>query len=151
MRSVQALLDLNVLLALAGRQHVFHEAAHAWFAGNAGSGWATCPITQNGLLRILTTPTYPNRLPMAEAIEVLHLFTQHPDHEFWPEDISILNERFFNLAHLRHAQAVTDAYLLGLAVSRNARLVTFDRKISRLNVPAATPDHLVCLLPGSAA
>jgi predicted nucleic acid-binding protein len=50
---VRALFDVNVLIALFDPAHVHHESAHAWWKANQSSGWATCPLTENGFVRVL--------------------------------------------------------------------------------------------------
>ncbi len=54
-----ALLDVNVLIALLDRRHIHHEPTHGWFASAQADGWATCPLSQNAVLRILGQPRYP--------------------------------------------------------------------------------------------
>ena len=84
-----ALLDVNVLIALLDPQHLSHEPAHRWFQANAGTGWATCPLTQNALLRILSNPRYPNSPggPVA-VLPLLEVILAQPDHRFWSDRLS---------------------------------------------------------------
>jgi toxin-antitoxin system PIN domain toxin len=124
------LLDVNVLMALCDPLHQQHAAAHAWFEGRRPSGWATCPITENGFVRVASNPAYPNPLKSAEqARQLLRQFTALPGHEFWKDGDTLRDtQRFPDLTDLA-ASATTDVYLLGLAVSYRGKLATFDRKI----------------------
>lgn len=128
------LLDVNVLIALSDPMHVYHEAAHRWFSSEAESAWATCPITENGFVRITSHTSYPNRPGDAVVVlDLLRRFCSHPGHRFWPGSVSLRQilpaDRAFT-----HAQ-VTDAYLLGLAVQQSGRLATFDRRLAAAVVP----------------
>ena len=60
-----ALLDVNMLIALLDEEHEKHAAATHWFNNNAITGWASCPITENGCLRIMSQGGYPNLLPIS--------------------------------------------------------------------------------------
>ena len=68
---MRALLDVNVLVALLDAAHVHHRRAATWLGRNLGAGWASCPLTQNGCLRILSSPSYPSPLPLAQVVERL--------------------------------------------------------------------------------
>lgn len=85
---IRALLDVNVLIALLDADHTLHARAIAWFAGAGAQGWASCPITQNGCVRIMSHPGYPNSLPIRAVMERLARATAGDQHEFWPDDIS---------------------------------------------------------------
>ena len=86
-----ALLDVNVLIALLDGRHVHHEQAHDWFAASQSLGWATCPLTQNAVLRILGQPRYPNSPgPPAVVALLMRELIRHPRHHFWPDAISLL-------------------------------------------------------------
>ncbi len=90
-----ALLDVNVLVALFDPMHAHHEAAHEWFAENRRDGWATCPLTENGLVRILSNPKYPGRMTtVGDAIARLGNFRESGDHTFWQDSVSICAEVF---------------------------------------------------------
>ena len=122
------LLDVNVLIALVDPHHVHHDAAHAWFADRGRSAWATCPITENGFVRVLSQPNYPNRPGDAPAaLTILRQWCATPEHRFWPDDVTLRDlvdsGTIFTSVH------VTDVYLLGLAVRNGGRLATFDRRI----------------------
>jgi hypothetical protein len=131
------LLDVNVLLALADPRHIHHEAAHAWFASRGRRGWATCPITENGFVRVASHPTYPNRPGEASvALGVLRGMCATDGHTFWTDSIS-LRDRADPGTALIHSQ-VTDVYLLALAVSNRGRLATLDQHISASIVTGGT-------------
>ena len=137
-----ALLDVNLLIALFDPDHVHHEAAHAWFAAERSSGWATCPLTENGVVRILSNPAYSASAERpAEVAARLAAFRKSGDHVFWPDDVSFCDARVFSLS-VGHRQ-LTDVYLLALAVRRDARLATFDRSIPSRAVRGVRSHHLV--------
>lgn len=125
-----ALLDVNVLVALFDPDHVHHELAHDWFEDNRASGWATCPLTENGFARVLSNPAYGS--PVArpgDVLERLGRFCESGGHEFWGDVVSLRDDRLFNRAFLNSHRHLTDIYLLGLAVKKGGRLATFDRGI----------------------
>ncbi len=142
----RALLDVNVLVALFDGDHTFNEAAHSWLEGGASAGIATCPLTENGLLRILSHPHYSKHFTLspADVIGRLERFVAHHDHEFWADEIS-LREAVFLRDHMLGSKQLTDIYLLGLAVRKGGRLVTFDPTIPLAAVDGAAPGHLVAL------
>ncbi|MFI4979220.1 MAG: TA system VapC family ribonuclease toxin [Nevskiales bacterium] len=142
---MRALLDVNVLIALLDADHVHHSAATNWLAENIDQGWASCPITQNGCVRILAQPRYPNPLPAAQVVERLAAAAATPHHEFWPDSVSLLNPAAIDRSRLLSAKQVTDAYLLALAVTHDGRFVTFDRAISLATVAGAQARHLIAL------
>ena len=141
----RALLDINVLLALLDADHVDHGRARDWIDAEIGHGWASCAITQNGFVRILSQPRYPSPVPPAVAIDRLARATGSPHHEFWSCSISLLDERVVDRSRLHSPRQVTDAYLLALAVACGGRLVTFDRSVSPSAVAGARDAHLVVL------
>lgn len=127
---MRALLDVNVLVALLDADHVHHLAAREWLAREGSAGWASCPITQNGCLRVLSHARYPNARPVAVIAERLIEATTHPLHAFWPDDISLLDTKRIDRTRIHGASQITDIYLLALAVANEGRLVTFDRSIA---------------------
>jgi toxin-antitoxin system PIN domain toxin len=136
------LLDVNFLIALFDPDHVHHEAAHAWFSVHRDAGWASCPLTENGIVRILSNPAYsPTAERPVEIARRLASFRDSGNHSFWPDDVSICDTKTFNLG-TGHRQ-LTDVYLLALAVRHGGRLATFDRSISAKEVRGARPEHLV--------
>lgn len=131
------LLDVNVLVALVDSAHLNHEAAHRWFASCAR--WATCPLTQNALVRILSDPAYPTvDATPAEVGAMLRELLGHPRHTAFDDDVSVADEALFDLRWVTSSRQLTDVYLLGLAVRHGARLATFDRRIPHAGVRAAT-------------
>ena len=138
-----ALLDINVLVALFDPDHVHHEAAHDWFGGAKADGWATCPLTENGLVRILSNAAYSGTHESSTAVRGrLGEFCASAQHVFWPDEVSLRDPRIFTWpTGVTHRQ-ITDVYLLGLATHRKGRLATFDRSIPRSAVHEAGPQHL---------
>jgi uncharacterized protein len=140
------LLDVNVLVALFDAEHIHHEAAHQWF-GDAGRGpWASCPLTENGLVRVISSAAYPGRrTTFADAVDRLRGFCESVEHVFWPDSISIRDgERFEPKSAQGHRQ-MTDIYLLALAVAHRGSLATFDRSIPRSAVRGASEKQLILL------
>jgi uncharacterized protein len=143
-----ALLDVSVLVALFDPDHVHHDVAHDWFAGQRQDGWATCPITENGLLRVLSNPRYgavTHRPP--ELLALLRQFCESGHHNFWPDTLSLCEARQFDAAAFRGHAQLTDVYLLGLAAGRRGRLATFDRTIPLAAVRGASRDNLEVIAP----
>ena len=135
------LLDVNVLVALAWPTHVSHETVQRWFARNAGHGWATCPLTQSGFVRILSNPAFSSdALNPPEALGLMKANQQHPAHRFFPDDISFADAvKNFERRLVGHRQ-VTDAYLLGLALHHRSKLATLDSGLRSL--ARETSDHI---------
>ena len=127
------LLDVNVLISLLDSAHANHAASVAWFRGFAlVEGWATCPITENGLVRIVSQVSYPNlRVTTAMAAQSLaRLKSNFADsYRFWASEVSIADDRVFDLNVLTGPRQTTDAYLAGLAFRKGGRLATFDKAI----------------------
>lgn len=142
---MRALLDVNCLLALLDEDHSSHSRAFLWWQSNLQAGWATCPLTQNGYARISSQPSYPSRRRLGVALEQLRRVMTLPDHEFWPDDISITDTKLFDPAFILGPNQITDVYLLGLAVKNGGRLVTFDRGLPLKAVRGAEARHLVVL------
>jgi toxin-antitoxin system PIN domain toxin len=143
---VVALLDVNVLIALFDPVHTHHEAAHEWFEPNRRLGWATCPLTENGLVRIISSPSYTGRrTTIQDAIQRLTLFRGSGDYTFWPDSASLCDGLLVRPTHILGHRQLTDIYLLALAVTRGGRLATFDRSIPLAAVDGATADQLAFL------
>jgi uncharacterized protein len=141
-----ALLDVNVLVALFDPAHPNHEDAHRWFGRNRKRGWATCPLTVNGCVRILSNPAYPTvEATPAEIILRLRDLCSAVDHHFWSDSVSLLDEGQFRAQAIMGHQKIADAYLLGLAVRHSGKLVTFDRSIPLKAVKGAQATHLEVL------
>ena len=142
---MRALLDVNVLIALLDAEHASHQAAVNWYGAHAASGWASCPLTQNGCVRIMSTPSYPGATSALDIADRLRAATKLKAHEFWPDDISLLNEDLVDITRIHGPRQLTDAYLLALAVKHGGRLVTFDGGVAMSAVVGAKPRHLVTL------
>ncbi len=142
---MRALLDVNVLIALHDSDHVHHHPASAWLQAQIEHGWASCPLTQNGCLRIMSQPGYVPPQPLGSLVTMLDRSTATRFHEFWADDISLLDRAHFRHAHIHGPRQLTDLYLLALAVHHSGRLVTFDRHIALSAVPKARAEHLVVL------
>lgn len=142
----RSLLDVNVLLALLDAGHVDHERISERLSSQLAAGWATCPLTENGFVRVLSTPAYPGAVTPDRAVRLLAGACRATDHAFWPDDISVLEPGRVDAGRLHGHRQVTDAYLLALAVHHGGRLLTNDRRIARVAVPGATDEHLAVVL-----
>jgi uncharacterized protein len=142
---VRALLDVNVLIALLDSDHASHDSAINWFAKHAREGWASCPITQNGCIRIMSNLGYPNPLPVRAVIEHLTDACRQDVHEFWPDEVSLLDSDVVDASRIHGPRPLTDIYLLALAVQHEGRLVTFDSGILLAAVRNATSQNLFIL------
>lgn len=141
----RALLDVNVLIALLDRDHVHHARACQWLSGRRRARWASCPITVNGCVKIMSQAAYANPLPAAAVIERLDRATRHASHEFWPADVSLLDERLIIRSRVLGPRQVTDLYLLSLAVKHSGCFATFDGAIPRSAVAGAGQEHVAVL------
>ncbi len=141
------LLDVNVLVALFDPHHIHHDAAHDWFADNRDAGWATCPITENGFVRVISHPAYGLGERVESAAARLRTFCASGGHQFWRDAIS-LRDDVFDLSRAGGAKQLTDIYLLGLAVNRKGCLATFDRTIPVGAVRGTTGDSIAVISVG---
>lgn len=124
------LLDINILIALCDEAHEFHGRAWTWFEPRQSEGWATCPISENGFLRIFGNPAYPTGpASIGEARKFLAQMRSSQGHRFWPDDISIADLALFNLSNRVTSRQVTDIYLLGLACRKSGKFATFDQRV----------------------
>ena len=139
--------DVGALLALFDEGHDKHDPMFSWFTANAGEGWISCPLTQNGYLRIRSQNSYPRPLRLAEAYAQLLDATSSQDHQFIADDISLLDDTLVDSRHIAGHRQLTDVYLLALAVAHDARLVTLDSRIPLMMdaVRGATANHLVVI------
>jgi uncharacterized protein len=136
------LLDANVLIALAWPEHEAHARVGRWFSSHSRAGWATCPITQSALVRILSNPAFsPAALSVSNALSVLEANVKLPEHHFWPDDIPLLEVSKVGKPVMGHQQ-VTDLYLMGLALRHRGKLATMDR-----GVAAFGPQEVIELIP----
>ena len=126
-----ALLDVNVLIALLDPLHVHHEPCHHWFAQRGTTPWASCAITQNGVLRILGHPRYPNSPGSPGVVsEILQGLMAHPQHQFWDNSPSLLSQAHVKAHALLDSGQITDTYLLALAVHHGGVLASLDRRLN---------------------
>jgi toxin-antitoxin system PIN domain toxin len=142
---VIALLDINFLIALFDAAHVHHATAQSWLSAHRSSGWATCPISENGCIRVLSQPRYPGNLPVTDITRRLRVATNAPDHTFWPDSISLCDAKRFLHEQILTPKPLTDLYLLALAVANKGRLATFDRAIPPSAVAGAQARHMAVL------
>lgn len=127
---IRFLLDVNVLIALIDPAHVRHDRAHQWFAEVGEQAWATCPLTENGVLRIVGHARYPNSPGTPAAVaELIMTLRALPGHEFWADDITLLDPQRIDASRLLDSGQVTDTYLLALASARGGQLATFDHQL----------------------
>jgi toxin-antitoxin system PIN domain toxin len=127
-----SLLDVNCLIALLDVDHVHHATMERWFRASVSQGWSTCPITENGLVRVMSLPKYPSgRRSPDQIVEQLQMLKSvfHRTHEFWPDEVSLTDESLFRVNYITGPKLVTDAYLLGLAAKHRGKLVSFDRSL----------------------
>ena len=126
---------------------MFHDRAHAWWAQNQAAGWASCPITENGVVRIMSNPGYSQRARFvpAELMARLRTFAAQSNHEFWPDDISLRDPAVFAPERITGSRQLTDIYLLALAAKHEGRLATFDGNIPLEPARSATPANLLAV------
>lgn len=145
MTSGTPLLDVNVLVALAWPNHVHHMRAHAWFGTLAG--WATCPLTQSGFVRVSSNrKAIPDARRPGDAVALLSEMVARPGHAFWRDEVAIAGGGPWFDRVITYRQ-VTDAHLLALAVSHGGRLATFDRGLQELVPRDVEPGSAVLLIP----
>ncbi len=142
---MRALFEVNVLIALLQSDHLHHHKVHQWWENHQQDGWATCPITENGFVRILSQPKYPLSQTIQTAIKLLNTAKTNTDHEFWPDSLSISDSFHFVQEKLSHHGQLTDTYLLALAMKNNGKLVTLDRDILGATVSNFDGRHLLVL------
>lgn len=142
---MRALLDVSVLIPWVDREHAQHQRVARWLNGELEHGWASCAVTQNGMVRILSQPTYSNPISTSHALRLLAEATGSSHHEFWDSWVQVCDASRIDFARVLGPAQVTDVYLLALATSREARLVTLDRSIPLSAVREATQDNLLIL------
>jgi toxin-antitoxin system PIN domain toxin len=143
----RALLDVSILIALFHPDHVHHEIAHDWFDDHHSAGFATCPLTENGFVRIVTNPRGPVRVSREAAVTSLSALCASPHHDFWPDAVSFRDNTLFDpQVHVSYLQ-LTDVYLLGLAVRMGGTLASFDARIPIRAVKGATRESLTVIAP----
>jgi predicted nucleic acid-binding protein len=122
-----------------------HAVATQYLSEHLNQGWASCPLTQNGCIRILSQSAYPNRAPAAEVASRLAEAAQHPAHQFWPDALSLLDAGRIQWSNLLTGRHITDAYLLALAVKNDGVFVTLDKGVPLSAVQGAQAQHLLVL------
>ena len=133
------LLDINILIALADPDHEHHVKAESFFLANHNLGWATCPITENGFVRIISSSSYPRGPDNTDAAcAILKQLCAHEGHRFWPDDLSLRSASF-----LPASKHLTDHYLLSLAMHRQGKLATLDRHINASLIPGGADAYVV--------
>jgi toxin-antitoxin system PIN domain toxin len=142
---MRALLDVNILIALLDGSHIHHRMVTDWLERNIDAGWASCPITQNGCIRIMSQPSYPNSVPAMQVAARLSEATQHPSHHFWADTLSLLQPDCLEWDKVLSSRHVTDVYLLALAVQQGGCFATLDRGIPLNAVGRALRTHLVVI------
>ena len=133
------LLDINILIALADPDHEHHDKAESFFLANHHRGWATCPITENGFVRIISHSSYPGGPSSTDAAcAILKQLCANEGHRFWPDDLSLRSS-----PALPVSKHLTDHYLLSLAMHRQGKLVTLDRHIQAALIPGGADAYIV--------
>ncbi len=137
-------MDVNVLVALAWPNHVHHRRALRWFAANREEGWATCPVTESGFVRVSSNVrVIPEAQTPEQAIHLLRQIRQLPGHTFWADDVSPVDSDATAFEKVVGYRQVTDAHLLTLAVRRGGILATFDRGVAELAPSMPTAVDLI--------
>lgn len=143
------LLDVNVLIALAWPNHIHHLSAQRWFRENLEDGWATCPVTQSGFVRVSSNRSaLPDAKSPHEAILLLRRIVERPGHVFWDDDVSLATSQDIDPSRLQGHRQVTDAHLVALALRRGGRLATLDETIRQLVPKDRRPEETVRVIPG---
>lgn len=142
---MRALLDVTVLIALLDDAHVHHGLARSWLGKYIDAGWASCPLTQLGCIRVMANARYPNARPATQIARRLMAATRTEHHEFWNADVDPLGSNQPDWSRILSAKHTTDVYLLALAAARGGRLVTFDQHIPAHAVAGARDAHLIVL------
>jgi toxin-antitoxin system PIN domain toxin len=144
---VTYLLDVNVLIALFDSGHRHHEAAHRWLLAVGLPSFATCPLTENGFVRIVSGSSYPTaQISTAETLAALKAFCALPGHVFWADSVSLTDGTLFDLSRIQDHQQISDLYLAGLAHRNGGKLASFDTRIAVAALVGAPPD-LVAVIP----
>ena len=143
----RSLFDVNFLIALLDKSHVHHPRAVEWFAQNASRGWASCPITQNGCVRIMSNHRYQNPTSVQDVVHRLSKATTTYGHEFWSDSISLFEPALVDWEKAVSRRSSTDAYLLALAVKNDGCLVTFNQGINVRFVVGAETENLAVVRP----
>jgi toxin-antitoxin system PIN domain toxin len=145
-----ALLDVNVLIALAWPNHVYHASARKWFREQRQMGWATCPTTENGFIRVSSNArVMPEAKSPREAALFLRDLVAFEGHVFWPEESSVIDDRWISIERIHTHRQITDAHLLSLALRHQGCLATFDQGIIKLLPDGIEAEKTIVLIsPG---
>lgn len=143
---MRSLLDVNVWIALFDDAHQFSARAND-FIESRTVRIATCPLVENSVIRVMNLPSYARAggVALHTVREQLRLACSTLNHEFWPDDISLRDDKYVDFSRVQGHNQITDLYLLALAVSRGGCLVTFDQSIALSSVRGATVRHLQLL------
>lgn len=143
---MRALLDVNVWIALFDDAHQFSDRANHFIA-KKGVTIATCPLVENGVVRVMSSPHYSRRgAPAIQQVrERLREVCSDIDHHFWPDDVTLRDDELFNFARVQGHNQITDLYLLALAVRHGGCLASFDQSIALSSVHGAAQKHLLLL------
>ena len=142
-----SLLDVNLLVSLAWPNHEHHGPALQWFRENQQSGWATCPVTQSGFVRVSSNQrVIPGAKSPREAVSLLSRILALPHHVFFSDDVSLVASKFVAPEKLQGYRQVTDAHLLGIALRHGGRLATLDRGVLDLVPAGFAASEAVCLI-----
>ena len=133
------LLDVNLLIALCDADHEHHLLATQWFRTNRLEGWATCPLTENALLRVMGHPAYPGGPGSPEGVRpLLQRLRSIPGHLFWEDRISLADPQRLPSLKGVTARQLTDIYLLALAVYHGGCMATLDVRLDPSQVPGGS-------------
>jgi len=139
-----SLLDTNLLIALGWPNHVHHGTAIEWFKKNQAAGWATCPVTQSGFVRLSSNrKILPEAVSPQEAMALLRRITALPHHVFWSDDVAIATSEWVAPSRLLGHRQITDAHLLALALRHQGRLATLDSGIREIVPSSHTPSEAI--------
>ena len=128
-----ALLDVNVLVALAWPNHIHHEAVLSWFREQREAGWVTCALTEAGFVRVSCNPSAVRyAVTPADAIALLGELRRLGAHSFWSLDRSLTDLPQAIAARIQGYRQITDAVLVAAALRYGGRLATLDHGLAQL-------------------
>jgi uncharacterized protein len=134
------LLDVNVIIALMDPEHAHHGRALRFFPRVQKSGWATCPLVENAFIRIFGHPEYPCGPGSVDvARQLLCQYCATSGHQFWADDLSLRDSTRF--PSLSGSKALTDLYLLALAVKKGERFASLDARINPALIPGGLSSY----------
>lgn len=145
-----SLFDVNVLIAMSWPDHPFHRITSAWIQVNRSRGWATCPITEAGFVRVSSQTAADRARSLGDAFALLQKSCSAPDHVFWPNANSVTQLLPEIRARLIGHKQVTDAILLDLAIRNGGRFVTLDQRVRQLLPAGSEHQSAIVVIPESA-